>query len=486
MALLAPTLRDVFRYGGAQPFLEQANFGRTAGRINGTNGRFNVGTSDAAVDGWSDATYLVRVRAPASWSSGAALLSKTASGSIDGLFLTLNGTGGNLQLQRPWSGTDANYITNDMPVQPLTWMDVVIVIRDNTTGSLSIYAAPTGQPMKERAYGTATDGTGTIDTADGANNLLAGNRTTATTVAFQGDYHIVVGIKRALTFQEVVSLARDPREFIGDRDCWVWTVLGHQKFVSGNVSAMNLALNAIATGTVRVGTGGGSQVMAPGPFAATGGVDHLRRFWAVRKTPAAGGITGDGAGTIVFTGSGAGSVAVQGAGAGTIVFTGAGAGTVAVQGAGAGTILFTGSGTGTVAVQGAGAGTIIFTGSGAGTVAIQGAGAGTIIFTGSGTGGAPAIVGDGAGTIVFSGSGTGTVAVQGAGVGTIVFTGSGAGSVAVVGAGAGVIIFTGSGTGTSGGAVLTVPTIRQTAVALAVSRTEAALGISRTTVELQT
>lgn len=276
--LLVPSFDDVLRFGGAQPFLDPAMFGRMAGRINGTNGRISAG-SDAELDGWTEGTYLVRVR-PASLSNNTALLAKTASGSIDG-FMLQHSSGGNLQLQRDWSTTDANYITNDTPLVADQWIDVVIVIRNATSGSLSIYAAPLGQPLLERGYGTATNGAGSIGTSDGANNLVVGNRTIATTVAFQGDYALMVAIQRALTEAEVRRLARDPREFIGDRNCWVWGVIGHSKFNNANISGVNLAQNALTANVARFGTGGGSNVPCPGPFAGMGAADHLRRFWAV-------------------------------------------------------------------------------------------------------------------------------------------------------------------------------------------------------------
>lgn len=102
---------------------------------------------------------------------------------------------------------------------------------------------------------------------------------------------------------------------------------------------------------------------------------------------ASSGVTGTGAGTLSFTGAGAGAHGVAGSGAGTLGFTGAGEGehtSPSVEGAGAGTLHFTGAGTGAHGVAGAGAGALAFTGAGTAGHGVAGAGAGVLGFAGSG------------------------------------------------------------------------------------------------------
>lgn len=99
---------------------------------------------------------------------------------------------------------------------------------------------------------------------------------------------------------------------------------------------------------------------------------------------------------------------------------------------------------------GTGAGTLAFTGAGAGAHGVAGVGAGGLTFAGAGEGEhtGEVIVGDGAGEIDFAGAGSGAHGVSGVGLGTLAFAGAGSGTHGVAGNGAGAVAFIGAAVAT--------------------------------------
>ena len=103
--------------------------------------------------------------------------------------LNHNGTTGNLEWFMDRAGTDMQFITNDTPLASTNVWYFVAVTVDTGGGAgnnANIYTGTLASAVAERAYGTATDGTGGINT-----NSLSwgiGNRGAGTqNLAFEGD-----------------------------------------------------------------------------------------------------------------------------------------------------------------------------------------------------------------------------------------------------------------------------------------------------------
>ena len=190
---------------------------------------------------------------------------------------------------------------------------------------------------------------------------------------------------------------------------------------------------------------------------------------------AAAGITGDGAGAVVVSGSATGTVAVAGTGTGALPITGSATGAVAVAGDGTAAVVLVGTGTGAVAILATGDAVVTLTGAGTGTVGaapITGDGAGVLVVVGAATGGVQ-VAGAGAAPLVLVGSATGAVGVGGAGAGILVLVGTAAGSVSILGAGAANLVLAGTAAGFVGAlfgpsllvtVTLTTPTLAGTAL----------------------
>lgn len=247
---------------------------RYGGRITGNSGRFSFGNV-ANFNGWTDATFLIRFK-PTALTDGRCLLSKTQSAALDGLMVRLDGTAGNIRVDRDFATTDALYITNDVPLIAGVWSNIVVVFRASGQ-SISIYSAPFRQPCVERTYGTATDGTGAIGTADSSNNLVLGNRTTATTVAAEGSYSVFAAIRAAGGLSTALTLAQEPRVYAGLPGCLVFGVFGSPTLASANTAFSNIARYGTINQLQIIRSAGGLNAPCAGPCSVVGARRLLNR-----------------------------------------------------------------------------------------------------------------------------------------------------------------------------------------------------------------
>lgn len=455
---------------------------RQSARLGSTTGRINWG-NDSLLNGWSDATYMLRLK-PTALVSGRGLVAKSgASGAPATHHLLVSGTGGQVQAQRDWSGTDANYITSDAPLVLNQWTDLIVVYRNSTSASISIYAAPSGRPPRERSYGTSTNGSGTIGTADSSNNLVIGNRTIGAGLCANADYALSVAIRRALTYPEILQLCREPRDFRDDPDCWVFGISGWRQFDLTSVSAINLSRRAIESqiGNRQI-TAGGSNAWAVGPGSPPTVLGMLRKFWAVEVAVGGGAdqISGTAAGSATAAGTLSGRGALVGSAAGVATAAGTLVGTGALAGASAGVATTSGVLTARGALAGTTAGVATAVGTLLGRGALVGSSAGTATVTGDlYDASAAGLRGTAAGTSTVAGTlrGTGALAGSAAGVATVTGTLRGPGQVSGLTAGAATVTgtllgrgrlvgFT-AGTATAAGTISALASIVGTAAGVA-------------------
>lgn len=175
-------------------------------------------------------------------------------------------------------------------------------------------------------------------------------------------------------------------------------------------------------------------------------------------------VSGTAAGTVAFTGSGAGTASDHvfvGIAAGTAAFTGSAAGTAAdhvLVGAATGAVTFTGSATGAAArhlFSGTAAGSVAVTGAAIGHITEHGSGAASVTVTGfaAGTASHHVFVGAAAGVITISGTASGVASrhlATGSAASSVTFTGDAAGRIQTDGIGQSSFTVTGAALGIRG------------------------------------
>lgn len=142
-------------------------------------------------------------------------------------YVSLNGTGGNLQLFVGRTGTDTSYITSSTPLSVTSQWYYVAVVYDSAAAAgevVNMYTGSLTATAVEATYGTATDGTGTTE-ADSANNLVIGNNA-GFGAAFQGRIGYFSYINKALTAAEVQSVQFRPRDWMKYTETKIFHVMG--------------------------------------------------------------------------------------------------------------------------------------------------------------------------------------------------------------------------------------------------------------------
>ena len=118
---------------------------------------------------------------------------------------------GNLQLSVDRSTTDTIYITNDAPLVLNEW-NFVAASFDSSAGAgeiANIYRGSLTALVTERAYGTATDGSGTL-ADDSAASFIVGNIANFTT-AFKGRIAIAAYVLGAWSLAQIQAWQFRPR-----------------------------------------------------------------------------------------------------------------------------------------------------------------------------------------------------------------------------------------------------------------------------------
>ena len=145
-----------------------------------TSDRVDCGSA-ADIDNLTTVALLLWVY-PTTLTLGRQLIAKQ---SATGWNIRLNDATGNIRFFWFRTGTNLNFATNDTPLATLSvWYKVFVTCVPGT--GTHIYSAPLNSALTERTYGTSAPG-GAPTTADAAETLTLGNRTTGTpTEALQG------------------------------------------------------------------------------------------------------------------------------------------------------------------------------------------------------------------------------------------------------------------------------------------------------------
>jgi hypothetical protein len=179
------------------------------------------------------------------------------------------------------------------------------------------------------------------------------------------------------------------------------------------------------------------SAVATNPIAATS-LGSLGLTGASGGAVASSGIAGTASGSLALSGASVGSIAVAGSATGAFGLSGSAAGQAAVSGAGSGLLDMTGAGTGTVAIGGQAVGSLSLAGSANGAVADAGASSGGLSLIGSAAG-TVALQGATTGSLTFSGSADGAV-------GNVPISGDAAGDLALTGSAEAMAEITGGAT----------------------------------------
>ena len=171
-----------------------------------TSDRVDCGSA-ASLDNFTVATWLAWLY-PTTLTSGRRLFEKDATPIKVWL---LSGTGGNLRLQVAQSTSPANYISNVASIATNTWCFVAATYDQAATPRIHLYSGRLGTAVAEDTYGTTTDGSGTA-TADGAGNLVIGNKSAASfNGAFEGRIAAFAYVNAVLTLGQIQSWQYHPR-----------------------------------------------------------------------------------------------------------------------------------------------------------------------------------------------------------------------------------------------------------------------------------
>lgn len=176
--------------------------------------------------------------------TGGRLLYRKAGTGIK--LFTLNGTGGNVQMQFQRAGGFTNYLTNDTPLASTgSW---IFLAGDYDSSAAAgeihnIYKGTLTAAATECTYGTATDSSGAT-LADAAGDFIVGGRVSQPN-AFQGAIAIHAVFNRKLTLAEIVS--------------WQW----QPRMMSGCVALHHFGFNGTSTQPDYSGNGNSGSVSGP-------------------------------------------------------------------------------------------------------------------------------------------------------------------------------------------------------------------------------
>ena len=201
----------------------------------GATDNVNIG-SGASIDNLDPVTILAWVYVT-TLTQNRTIYCKGPSGSFRTL-LRLGDGSGNVQMAVLRTAL-TNYITNDAPIAADSWR-LVAATFDSTAGAgeiANIYVGSLAANAVESAYGTATDGSGTV-TDDAANNAFWGNSATVD-APLQGRIAYCAVVDRVMTLAEIQSWQWRPRVVSGcvDFHALGFAGTGTQPDWSGNSNA---------------------------------------------------------------------------------------------------------------------------------------------------------------------------------------------------------------------------------------------------------
>lgn len=128
----------------------------------------------------------------------------------------LSGTAGDLQVTVGRATTDTSYITNSTPLAVANaWYCIAITYNSAAAPVTHIYTSNILNNLKEATYGTATDGSGAVD-SDSAANLCIGNGAASACAApdnsFSGNIAIMAHFNVVLTIGEMNTWMGTPMQ----------------------------------------------------------------------------------------------------------------------------------------------------------------------------------------------------------------------------------------------------------------------------------
>lgn len=228
--------------------------------------------SDASLDNLNPFTWAAWIF-PTTLTNARIILSKATAGSVGKQF-AVNGTAGDVSVRvnRP---TDTVYITNDTPLATTSKWYFIAATFDSAGAAgqvVNIYVGDLTTSLAERAYGTATDGSGTPD-AEETVSFAAGNLTPATPATpLQGRIAWAGVWNRGLSLGELQQQQFRPHK------------------TSGNVLFTHYGFNGTGTqpdwsGTGNSGTVTGATQSDHVPLGAPFGTDDAAASLAVNVPP---------------------------------------------------------------------------------------------------------------------------------------------------------------------------------------------------------